>query len=200
MPKGFTVREKLKIEKDLFDIGHTLFIQNGFKKTSVAKITETVGIAKGSFYLFYSSKEELFIDILEKIEDEIQADIIKEIEISQLSAADLFKSILRTRLRSATDDPIIRMALEGDVIHHIWKKLPEERKKANLEKDAKFIEKFISARPEANIMFEYDAQTLAGIFRSLFFLILHKVEIGETVFENVLDFMVDASVDKLLRK
>ncbi len=46
-------------------------------------------------------------------------------------------------------------------------------------------------------MFQHDSEKLAGIFRSLFFLILHKLEIGEDVFEQVLDFMVDACVDKL---
>jgi len=200
MPKGFTDNERIKIEKELFNTGRTLFIEHGFKKTSVSKITDAVGIAKGSFYLFYDSKEELFIDILERIEDVIQNEIIEEIEASTLPAPQLFKSILRTRLRSATNDPIIQMTLQGDVIQRIWSKLPESRKKANIEKDARFIEKFILARPDAVVMFEHDSEKLAGVFRSLFFLILHKVEIGEHVFEDVLDFMVDASVDKLFRK
>lgn len=200
MPKGFTDAEKGQIQRDLMVKGKKLFIDQGFKKASVSLITETVGIAKGSFYLFYSSKEELFIDILEEIEDKIQADILNEVEMSQLPADELFKSVLRTRLRNATDDPIIQMTLKNDLIQQIWSKLPESRRQANLEKDARFVEKFLQARPEAAVMFQHDSEKLAGIFRSLFFLILHKLEIGESVFEDVLDFMVDACVDKLFNE
>ncbi len=197
MPKGFTEKEKVQIQHDLKTKGKELFIAKGFKKASVSLITDTVGIAKGSFYLFYDSKEELFIDILEEIEDGIQAEMIVEIKESDLPAPELFKTILKTRLRSAAEDSIIQMTLNTVMIQQIWSKLPEGRRKENIQKDARFIEKFLEKRPEAAIMFQHDSEKLAGIFRSLFFLILHKLEIGEDVFEQVLDFMVDACVDKL---
>ncbi len=132
-------------------------------------ITDTVGIAKGSFYLFYDSKEELFIDILEEIEDGIQAEMIVEIKESDLPAPELFKTILKTRLRSAAEDSIIQMTLNTVMIQQIWSKLPEGRRKENIQKDARFIEKFLEKRPEAAIMFQHDSEKLAGIFRSLFF-------------------------------
>lgn len=200
MPKGFTENEKIQIQKDLKEKGQELFISKGFKKASVSLITDAVGIAKGSFYLFYESKEELFIDILEDIEDEIQVEMISEIEESDLPAPDLFKTLLKTRLRSAVEDSIIKMTLNTDMIQQIWSKLPEVRRKENIQRDARFIEKFLENRPEAAVMFQHDSQKLAGIFRSLFFLILHRLEIGEDVFEQVLDFMVDACVDKLFEQ
>ena len=41
------------------------------KKTSVDQLTKAVGIAKGSFYKFYESKEILFFAVLEDIHAEL---------------------------------------------------------------------------------------------------------------------------------
>lgn len=200
MPKGFTDEEKLQIQIDLKEKGKALFEQYGFKKTSVSLITDKVGIAKGSFYIFYDSKEELFIDILEDLEEGIQNEMLDDIKKSKLPGPDLFKSLLKTRLRSAGEESIIKMTLKTDVIEQIWSKLPEARRKENIAKDARFIESFLTYRPEAAVMFQHDSEKLAGIFRSLFFLILHRLEIGEDVYDEVLDFMVEACVDKLFLK
>ena len=40
------------------------FAQNGYHTTSVADIVDGVGVGKGVFYWYFSSKEELFIEIL----------------------------------------------------------------------------------------------------------------------------------------
>ena len=42
----------------------------GMKKTSMDQLTKAVGIAKGSFYKFYESKEMLFFAVLEDIHAE----------------------------------------------------------------------------------------------------------------------------------
>ena len=41
------------------------------KKTSVDQLTKAVGIAKGSFYKFYESKEMAFFAVLESIHSEL---------------------------------------------------------------------------------------------------------------------------------
>ena len=43
-----------------------LFGTQGFASTSVAEITEHAGYAKGSFYRHWNSKDELFLQIVER--------------------------------------------------------------------------------------------------------------------------------------
>ncbi len=143
MPKGFTQAEKEQIQRDLLLKGKALIIENGFKKTSVSSITKAVGIAKGSFYMFYESKEELFIDILEDIESRIQAEMLREIEDSFLPADALLKNLLKSRLRSVMEDEILAMTLNTDLIQDVWRKLPEKRQKANIKRDEVFLEAFL---------------------------------------------------------
>ena len=60
MPAGFTEKEQEKIREELFLAGIKLIKEHGIQKTTVDKLTRSCGIAKGSFYLFYSSKEEAY--------------------------------------------------------------------------------------------------------------------------------------------
>ncbi|MBC2856549.1 TetR/AcrR family transcriptional regulator [Cetobacterium sp. 2A] len=41
-------------------------LQKGYCKASISEITESIGIAKGSFYTYYSSKDELLAEIIEE--------------------------------------------------------------------------------------------------------------------------------------
>ena len=42
----------------------TRFAQDGYHPTSVADIVDGIGVGKGVFYWYFSSKEELFVEIL----------------------------------------------------------------------------------------------------------------------------------------
>ncbi len=71
----FTELEKNRLKEEIKEISHRLFIDKGFKSTSLEDITSSVGIAKSSFYIFYESKEMLYMELLgmegEEIEDKI---------------------------------------------------------------------------------------------------------------------------------
>jgi AcrR family transcriptional regulator len=53
----------------LYESARQLFAEKGFKDTSVADITKRAGVAVGTFYIHYPSKDRLFIDIF-KTENE----------------------------------------------------------------------------------------------------------------------------------
>lgn len=53
----------------IIEITKQLIIREGYKKTTIQKITDELGIAKGTFYNYFQSKSELVITlILKKIE------------------------------------------------------------------------------------------------------------------------------------
>ena len=61
------------IRKDLLDEALRCAVTVGIRKTSVEQLTEAAGIAKGSFYKFFPSKELLFFAVLENIHTETYA-------------------------------------------------------------------------------------------------------------------------------
>ena len=43
----------------LLDSAFSLFINNGFSKTSISDIVNTAGVAKGTFYLYFKDKYDI---------------------------------------------------------------------------------------------------------------------------------------------
>ena len=50
----------------LGDVALRLWAERGFDQTSVAAIAEEAGIAKGTFYLYFESKDALLLDVLRR--------------------------------------------------------------------------------------------------------------------------------------
>ncbi|MBD8070903.1 TetR/AcrR family transcriptional regulator [Bacillus sp. PS06] len=52
---------------------HQLFVEKGFQSTSIQDILDYSGIAKGTFYNYFSSKNELLIELFKSINAEVEA-------------------------------------------------------------------------------------------------------------------------------
>ena len=48
------------------------FAENGYHPTSVAEIVQGMGVGKGVFYWYFSSKEELFVEILKEAQTDLR--------------------------------------------------------------------------------------------------------------------------------
>ncbi len=75
------------------------FAQGGFAAITMAGVARAVGLAKGTLYLYFRSKEELFVAVLEQELDGWQGELVERLEGSQDRspqglAADLSRSIL----------------------------------------------------------------------------------------------------------
>jgi len=55
-----------KTKRKIFETSMKLFAEKGYDATSVEEITATVGVAKGTLYYHFSSKEEIFNFLVEE--------------------------------------------------------------------------------------------------------------------------------------
>lgn len=53
------LQKKLEKRKKLLDSSYELFVEKGISNVSIAEICQKAGIAKGTFYLYFSSKEDI---------------------------------------------------------------------------------------------------------------------------------------------
>ncbi|MFC7045856.1 TetR/AcrR family transcriptional regulator [Halobacteriaceae archaeon GCM10025711] len=77
--RGFSDEERDEIREALIETGRELFLTYGPDKTNVADITEPVGIAKSTFYRFFDSKAELYLEIFLRERDELLDDVEREL-------------------------------------------------------------------------------------------------------------------------
>lgn len=80
MPKKYTETEKANIRADLIAQAERSLFYRGVKGTSVDDLVRSVSIPKGTFYLFYESKEALYFDVLRSFRLEMQEGMLSMLQ------------------------------------------------------------------------------------------------------------------------
>ena len=87
-----------KTKRKIFETSMKLFAQKGYEATSIEEITATVGVAKGTLYYHFSSKEEIFNFLVEEGIKLLKNSI--EIKTSKLdNAIDKLKAIILIQIK-----------------------------------------------------------------------------------------------------
>ena len=72
MPKIFSEKERLIIMDSLQKSAMKELGRVGVRKTTVDELCRLSHLAKGSFYLFYESKEDLFLSCIKTFTDSLE--------------------------------------------------------------------------------------------------------------------------------
>ncbi len=85
MPPAFTAEEKARITALLLETGAKLFTGQGLRKTSLEELMAPTGVAKSSFYVFFDSKEALYLELMLRQSGEVKRRVV---DSALLSADD----------------------------------------------------------------------------------------------------------------
>jgi AcrR family transcriptional regulator len=190
MPRAFSPEEKEIIRQQLREKGEELFEAYGLKKTTVDDITRAVGISKGSFYLFYSSKEELLLQILEQIESEARGRILEYTIHPQENARQSVSAILKGFLLTWDAYPLLRK-LDKSEFDYLARKLPAERVQAHADRDLLFIENFTDKFEREGIPLRVPPRVVANLIKSLFFIGIRRFDLGEDAYVECMEILID---------
>ena len=103
MPTAFTDEETERIRSALIQAGIRLSKELGLQKMSVEKLTAAVGIAKGSFYLFFGSKEDFILAVAEYMGAQTQKMLLSRLKGSRQMSAHEFMEFFSEYLHSDFD-------------------------------------------------------------------------------------------------
>lgn len=81
--KDYDVRKN-----EILDTAQKLFFELGYEQTSVSNIIDAVGVAKGTFYYYFKSKEELLDHLAERFADEMAAKMSEIVENQSIGALE----------------------------------------------------------------------------------------------------------------
>jgi AcrR family transcriptional regulator len=83
-------REKQRRREDILNTARTLFFEKGFRDTTIDDIARSAELARGTIYLYFENKEEIYATILEE-----GLDVLRELLVSSYDeAADPLTNIL----------------------------------------------------------------------------------------------------------
>ena len=189
---AFSDFETEQIYKALLAEARRCAVTLGMRKTSVDQLTQAVGISKGSFYRFFTSKELLFFALLEDIHTELYDVAAGELRdnIGLPPAERAAKAILAVCKRMS--DTGVMTFIENDV-KSLLQRLPDNIKSEHYHDD----EAHIRALLEANALTPKGGAELAtATVRGLILTISHKEQIGE-LYPQVLDMLVHGACTEL---
>lgn len=195
--KGDHVSKDINIEKRLLDAATKLFTNNGYKKTKVSQITRKADVGTGTFYNYFNSKDDIFLEIYLMRHDDMKKEMTQLIRKDK-KAIEIIEDILRTFLNRMKEDPILRMFLNKKVHHKYRDGYDSKRKKDKFEFAYDlFFPYFKVWQKSGEINPEVDLRILLASFDSLFYVELYKEDIGEQHFPEVIDFLIESILLKL---
>lgn len=198
MPGGFTEEEKEQIINDLIEEGTKLFSIYGLKKTTIRDLTKAVGISQGSFYKFFNSKEELYFEILDKEGQRLRKELMKYSELVKENPRKGIKKILLEAYTSLEKNDLFKDLFSENTYEILVRKLPEEKIEEHIKMDFSEIIPLIKEGQKKQIIKNENPEAITGILHSLFFITLHKDDIGDKAFNNSFDLLIDLIVDGLV--
>lgn len=181
-------------KKDLFNCGKELFSTKGFKDTNVSDITKSAGIGTGTFYNYYSSKEELFMAIYMEENDKLKKSILKSINLNQ-DPLSLVKEIMSLNLQGMNSNPVLKEWYNKDVFSKIEQHFREEKGLERLDFMYRDFLKIIKKwQAEGKMRSDINCELIMAIFTAIITVETHKEEIGLQYFPQVLDYLTEFTI------
>ncbi|BCJ99056.1 TetR/AcrR family transcriptional regulator [Anaerocolumna chitinilytica] len=183
---------------EIFRCGKELFSSKGFKDTNVSDITKLSGIAVGTFYNYYSSKEKLFLDIFMAENEQLKKNIMTSVDFNE-TPSKLIKRLMELNISGMKANPILKQWYNTDTFGKIEQLYREENgvQSVNFLYDD-FIELIRTWQKNGKMRNDIDCNLIMAFFTALINLDTHKEEIGIQYFPQLLDYMADFIMDGLL--
>lgn len=180
MPKSYTDQEKEYIIRRLKDEAMNCMSVYGIRRTTVDELVRRVRIPKGTFYLFYESKEQLLFEALMEFHEKIEGQLLQRVERMSGREPDVesVTDMLMDFFRQADEAPVIRLMSSGE-LEILARKLPREQLAAHFSEDAGMAEMVIARLfPGMEDEAENVAEQFGDAFRTVFTAMIYGHEGG----------------------
>lgn len=192
MPRGFNHNEKERIKEKLMSVARELFSSLGLRKTSIRDLTEKVGIAQGTFYHFFESKEVLYLLLLEQDEKEIKQHFISKFNNKKEITASLFADVIFTTVMQVENHPLVQRLYTTDEYEVLVRKIPSQLLKEHSDQDLLSFAPLLDQLKSIGVIdASLSNDVVAGALRAFFLMTIHKREIGAEVYDQSLQFLAD---------
>lgn len=188
MPKCFSDQEREYIRNRLKEEAAACMAQYGIRRTTVDEIVKRVNIPKGTFYLFYKSKELLLFDVILEQHELINQKLyqaVSEIAEDDFSPEKLTEVIFNF-FKMTEELPILKL-LNSDEVELLARKLPKEIVDQHFGNDTTMIEQVFAMLP---VKKDVNPKVISSAFHGIYFATLHKTEIREEQYDQALRTLI----------
>ncbi len=203
MPKIYTDDERADIRTRLKKEANILMQKKGVKKTTVDELVRRAGIPKGTFYLFYPSKEMLLFDCAQDFHEQVDEYLTEgmksivckyKIDVDKKGAFSGYVDEITDVIIGAmkiVQNSCLKVLLEPEAMKLILDKLPkdvlEKHRKQDNDPENGMFKELISGRG-------MDIEEITGAFTMVIFGSMYGQVIGQENMEAATRYLVKGLV------
>lgn len=196
--RGFSDEQRNQIREDLVKSGSEQFQQYGPERTRVKDITEPVGIAKPTFYQFFDSKGELYLEIFTRVSKELGDELQSEISAIE-DTREAVKRLFTKYVEFIEENPHLVEVMSHTPPREMFRNVPQEQidqvRENWLNAYAPVIEE-LQHRTDAALV-DYDPMMILALLRPIGLMHLYKEE-GTTRDSTEFERMQEAHIEILV--
>lgn len=195
MAVAFTDSEKVIIKEKLHSVAEQCLRTYGVRKTTVEQLAKMSGISKGGFYLFYSSKEILFFEVLEVFQKSIFEQLISSLSKGATSKKQTFIDAV-FELYISVKNSFIHNIIQNNEIEYLFRKIPPELIVKHHSFDDILTVKLFEA---FQISEKQNTEVVSATLRAIFMTMLHEQEIG-THYIEALKMLITGVANQIIEE
>ncbi len=175
----------------IYSYAKELFSAKGFKDTNISEITKKAGMAVGTFYNYYSSKEKLFMDIFMEENAVLKKECFQSLDLHQ-SPLIAVRQMLKLNVEGMRANPILREWYNKSVFEKLQQAYREENgiNAVDFLYDG-FLELVALWQEQGKMRKDIDSKMIMMIFAAIINVDTHKEEIGLEYFPELLQYMTE---------
>lgn len=198
MAVAFTSVEKARIAATLVDTAEQLFAAQGLKKTSLDELVRPAGIAKGSFYAFFDSKESLYLEVMLRRAPRMGARL-REVLGRPVDEENLV-CLMRAITDVLVDDPFYRRLLtHADELTAVSRRVgPEQLARVMPQIVSPVLDYLAAGQRDGVLVDDIAPDTLLGVIRTVGLLVMNRDRFGAG-YDDVLEATIRTLARGMLR-
>ncbi|MGN0775107.1 MAG: TetR/AcrR family transcriptional regulator [Candidatus Ventricola sp.] len=193
MALPFTENQRCTIRQKLFESAQRHAVADGVQKTSLDTLTSEAGISKSSFYKFYESKEQLFVEVALGWETEVIGAGMRSLAASKNSCDKERAAAFVYRVFERIHQMGITRFLKED-LPYLNASLPKDMARTHYLSSARSI---LDTLHQEKIHFTASDEIVLSVIQLMYLSILNIGDIGENFFP-ALHTLVQSACEKLV--
>ncbi len=183
----------------IYKCAKELFAANGFKDTAISDIAKKAGMAVGTFYNYYPSKEKLFMEIYLEENEKLKRSSLQSLDLSQ-PPLEVVREMLVKNGEGIAANPIL-----GEWYNKgVYQKLEQMYREENGQQAVDFLydsfhELVIRWQAEGRMRRDINSKMIMMVFAAIINADTHKEEIGIGYFPQLTDLLTELVMDSLTR-
>jgi AcrR family transcriptional regulator len=186
----FSNDKREEVRENIQKASINLFSKYGIKKTTIDDIVKMAGIGKGTFYLFYPSKEDLLFELIKKGYSP-RSEFLQKLEGADKIDKKDFKDAFKAMIKKLSENPLLPMLYQsGDeeyLVHIISNKKLDEHTKD----DEYFIQVLIQILCQKGFNPQRSPEVINGLFHLIWLSVIYRDDISKDGFNEIEDLITD---------